>query len=61
VYRDEGPVVAALSVSGPASRLTAARLPVLAAQCAAEAGALSEVLGYHPQRSRRQPQKEGAA
>jgi len=61
VYRDEGAVVAALSVSGPASRLTPARLPVLAAQCAAEAAALSAVLGYHPQRSRRQPQKEGAA
>ena len=61
VYRDGAAVVAALSVSGPASRLTPARIPVLAAQCAAEAGALSAVLGYQPQRSRRQPAKEGAA
>src|ERR1700750_1709909 len=37
VYRDGGAVVAALSVSGPASRLTPARVPVVAAQCAAEA------------------------
>jgi DNA-binding IclR family transcriptional regulator len=61
VYRDGGAVVAALSVSGPASRLTPARVPVIAAQCAAEAGALSAVLGYQPQRSPRQRQKEGAA
>jgi IclR family transcriptional regulator, acetate operon repressor len=61
VYRDGGAVVAALSVSGPASRLTPARIPVVAAQCAAEAGALSAVLGYQPQRSPRQRQKEGAA
>src|SRR5215469_4919565 len=61
VYRDGAAVVAALSVSGPASRLTPARIPVLAAQCAAEAGALSAVLGYQPQQSRRQPAKEGAA
>jgi IclR family transcriptional regulator, acetate operon repressor len=61
VYRDGGAVVAALSVSGPASRLTPARVPVVAAQCAAEAGALSAVLGYQPQRSPRQRQKEGAA
>jgi IclR family transcriptional regulator, acetate operon repressor len=61
VYRDEGAVVAALSVSGPASRLTQARIPVLAARCAAEAGALSAVLGHQPQRSPRQRPKEGAA
>jgi IclR family transcriptional regulator, acetate operon repressor len=61
VFRDGGAVVAALSVSGPASRLTPARVPVVAAQCAAETGALSAVLGYQPQRSPRQRQKEGAA
>src|ERR1700748_318703 len=49
-----GALVAARSVSGPASRLTPARVPVVAAQCAAEAGALSAVLGYQPQRSPRQ-------
>ena len=61
VYRDGGAVVAALSVSGPASRLTPARIPVVAARCAAEAGALSAVLGHQPQRSPRQRPKEGAA
>jgi IclR family transcriptional regulator, acetate operon repressor len=61
VYRDGAAVVAALSVSGPASRLTQARIPVVAAQCAGEAGALSAVLGYQPQRSPRQRPKEGAA
>ena len=61
VYRDGGALVAALSVSGPASRLTPARIPVVAAQCAAEAGALSAVLGYQPQRSPRQRPEEGAA
>jgi IclR family transcriptional regulator, acetate operon repressor len=60
VFRDGGAVVAALSVSGPASRLTPARVPVVAAQCAAETGALSALLGYQPQRSPREP-KEGAA
>jgi DNA-binding IclR family transcriptional regulator len=61
VYRDGAAVVAALSVSGPASRLTPARVPAVAARCVAEAGALSAVLGHQPQRSGRQPDKEGAA
>ena len=58
VYRDGATVVAALSVSGPASRLTKARIPEIAARCMTEANALSAVLGYQPGR---RPQKEGAA
>jgi IclR family transcriptional regulator, acetate operon repressor len=57
----DGIVVAALSVSGPATRLTRARIPAVAARCMAEASALSAVLGYRPGPSRRHPQKEGAA
>jgi IclR family transcriptional regulator, acetate operon repressor len=65
VYRAGAPaggpaVVAALSVSGPATRLTARRVPAIAAQCVAEANALSAVLGYQQQRARGQ-RKEGAA
>jgi IclR family transcriptional regulator, acetate operon repressor len=56
----DGTVVAAMSVSGPATRLTAKRIPAIAAQCVAEANALSAVLGYHQQRARGQ-RKEGAA
>jgi len=56
----DGTVVAALSVSGPATRLTARRIPAVAAQCVAEANALSSVLGYQQQRARGQ-RKEGAA
>jgi IclR family acetate operon transcriptional repressor len=58
VYRDGATVVAALSVSGPASRLPKTRIPQIAARCMTEANALSAVLGYQP--ARRQP-KEGAA
>ena len=65
VYRDDGAVVAALSVSGPATRLAKSRIPVVAARCTAEARALSAVLGYQPGRPRRpaekDPPKEGAA
>ena len=46
VFRDGAEVVAALSVSAPASRLTPARIPAAAAQCAAAALGLSEVLGH---------------
>jgi IclR family transcriptional regulator, acetate operon repressor len=60
VYRDGGTVAAALSVSGPASRLTRARIPEIAARCMTEANALSAVLGYQPAR-RRQQKEEGAA
>jgi DNA-binding IclR family transcriptional regulator len=48
VRRDGGAVVAALSVSGPATRLTPAQLPTVAAQCVAQASALSAVLGHRP-------------
>ncbi len=41
-------VVAALSVSAPASRLSPAEHPAVAAQCAAQAAALSAVLGHRP-------------
>ena len=65
VRRDGGAVVAALSVSGPATRLTPATLPAVAAQCVAQADALSCVLGYRPgeppQAAGGQAQKEGAA
>jgi IclR family transcriptional regulator, acetate operon repressor len=61
VYRDGAAVVAALSVSGPTTRLTRKRIPAVAAQCAAEARALSAVLGYQPERAPRQPQKEEGA
>jgi DNA-binding IclR family transcriptional regulator len=46
VYRDGGAVVAALSVSGPATRLTSARAARAAAQCRDEAAALSALLGH---------------
>jgi IclR family transcriptional regulator, acetate operon repressor len=68
VYRDGGAVVAALSVSGPATRLTQARLPAVATHCVAQAQALSAVLGHRPRqprsqpaKTRSQPAKEGAA
>ncbi len=61
VYRDGAAVVAALSVSGPATRLTRTRIPAIASLCMTEASALSAVLGYQPERARRPPQKEGAA
>ena len=64
VYRDGSTVVAALSVSAPATRLTRARIQGVATRCTAEANALSAVLGHRPGPSRPQPQKaqkEGAA
>jgi len=51
VFRDGGVVVAALSVSGPATRLTADRVADVARRCVAEASALSAALGHRPQRS----------
>ena len=56
VRRDGGVVIAAVSVSGPASRLTARAIPAAAAQCAAAAARLSAVLGYEAE-----VEKEGAA
>jgi DNA-binding IclR family transcriptional regulator len=60
VYRDGGAVVAALSVSGPGTRLTAARTAEAAAHCVAQASALSAVLG-HRRDAPPHVQKEGAA
>jgi len=54
VYSGGAAVMAALSVSGPASRLTRDRIQHVAAACIAQANALSAALGYPPQR-------EGAA
>jgi IclR family acetate operon transcriptional repressor len=48
VCRDGGAVVAALSVSAPATRLTPARLAGVAAQCVAQAAAVSAALGHRP-------------
>ena len=48
VYRDGGAVVAALSVSGPGTRLTLPRIADVAAACMARASDLSEVLGHRP-------------
>jgi IclR family transcriptional regulator, acetate operon repressor len=59
-----GAVRAALSVSGPATRLTRARIPAVGARCAAEAAALSAVLGYQPEPHPAEPSaedREGAA
>jgi DNA-binding IclR family transcriptional regulator len=50
VFRDGGAVVAALSVSGPATRLSTDRVAQVAAQCVAEAGALSTLLGHRPEK-----------
>jgi IclR family transcriptional regulator, acetate operon repressor len=50
VYRDTNRVVAALSVSGPALRLSGARLVEVAGECVTQANALSATLGYRPLR-----------
>ncbi len=64
VYSGGSAVVAALSVSGPASRLTRTRIHDVAAMCVTQATALSAVLGHQPAgngQSGHQPQREGAA
>jgi IclR family acetate operon transcriptional repressor len=76
VCRDGGVVVAALSVSGPETRLHGTRLAQATAHCVAEAAALSEALGHAgpqprpagasgpaaaPGRRRPPARKEGAA
>ena len=48
VYRDGGAVVAALSVSGPQTRLTPPRIADVAAACMTQASGLSAVLGHRP-------------
>jgi IclR family acetate operon transcriptional repressor len=54
VRRQEGAVVAAISVSGPSSRFSPTRFDEVAQQCVTEANALSATLGYRQKR-------EGAA
>ena len=56
----DGAVIAALSVSGPTTRMNRDGLPAVAGYCAEEAAALSAVLGYR-QRGTRQSRKVGAA
>jgi len=58
IYGYDGSVVAALSVSGPASRMARDGLATAASQCAEEAAGLSAVLGYR-QRAARQNRKAG--
>jgi len=58
VRRDGGEVVAALSVSGPDSRLAGDRVTEVAVMCAAQAGILSGMLSRPPGLTN---QKEGAA
>ena len=58
IYGYDGGVVAALSVSGPASRLARDGLAAAAGQCTEEAAGLSAVLGYR-QRAARQNRKAG--
>lgn len=63
VFTGSGAVAAALSVSAPSSRLPRGRIREVATRCAAEASALSRVLGHRPhqQSPHQQPQREGAA
>ena len=58
IYGYDGSVVAALSVSAPANRMTRDGLAAAAGQCAEEAAGLSAVLGYR-QRTARQNRKAG--
>ena len=60
VHGFDGAVVAALSVSAPATRMTRDRVSATAGYCVAEAAGLSAVLGYR-QRASRQNRKAGAA
>jgi IclR family transcriptional regulator, acetate operon repressor len=48
VFHDGAAVAAAMSVSGPSSRLAPDRIDEVAAHCVAQAAALSEVLGHQP-------------
>jgi IclR family acetate operon transcriptional repressor len=54
VFRSGGEVIAAVSISGPANRLTSSRIAEAATQCRLEAASLSAVLGHRPR-------QEGAA
>ena len=66
VFADGAAAVGALSVSGPASRLTGGQLPAAAASCMAAARSLSALLGHNPHAlapavARLAPPEEGAA
>jgi IclR family transcriptional regulator, acetate operon repressor len=70
ICRDGGAVVAALSVSGPDTRLTQARVADVASHCMAQASALSAVLGHRregpqhaesPPHADRSPRLDGPA
>jgi len=50
VRRDDGAVIAALSVSGPLTRFSTAHVYEVGAQCVTEANALSGELGYRMKR-----------
>src|SRR5215470_15573499 len=54
----DGAVVAALSVSGPTTRMSRDGVPAIAGYCAEEAAGLSAVLGYR-QRGAKQTRKAG--
>jgi len=54
-------VIAAISVSGPSSRLTGDQIPAAAAACLTAADAMSVILGYQPEKDDHQAKKEGAA
>jgi IclR family acetate operon transcriptional repressor len=58
IYGYDGSVVAALSVSGPASRMARDGLAAAVSRCAEEAAGLSAVLGYR-QRAARPHRKAG--
>jgi len=63
VFSHSGSVVGALSVSGPASRLTGGQLPDAAASCMTAARSLSALLGHSPPPAMpvARPQEEGAS
>jgi IclR family transcriptional regulator, acetate operon repressor len=67
VFADGGSAAGALSVSGPASRLTGAALPAAAESCIAAARSLSALLGHGsaaaliPATPVQPPQEEGAS
>ena len=67
VFADGGTAAGALSVSGPASRLTGAALPAAAESCIAAARSLSALLGHGsaaalvPATPVQPPQEEGAS
>jgi DNA-binding IclR family transcriptional regulator len=60
VFRYDGAVVAAMSVSAPTNRMSRERAAVAARRCMDEAAALSAALGYRP-RHRSTTKKAGAA